>query len=179
VPGKQLGIEADWSPRYYLGGISILSHAAISDEINRHIEAVVVLSKRDILLRLLREAELCMRLEQVATAAILAGIALEELYLLGDPGILRHRERLEAWRELRNRATDPASGGQEMDPDIVSAMLRGIRALLDQMDVPQSTPSPHMESGFTAIRGKYAFVPTTVDDFLKRKRQDLELEARE
>ena len=159
-----------------------MAEAVISDEINRHVEAVVVLSKRDILLRLLREAELCIDLEQVGTAAILAGVALEEVYLFSDASVLRqHGPSFEVWRELRNRASHPAVGSEEINREAVAAMVTEIRTLLDEIDPPQSRRrwSPRLENEITKIRGKYTAVPTSVDDFLKRKRQDLELENRE
>lgn len=157
-----------------------MAQAAISDEINRHVEAVLVLSKRDILWRLIIEAELCVELQQVSAAAILAGIALEELSSLGDLNMVR-AGTVDAWRDLRNRVAHPASSQEEMDPKAVAAMVSGIRAILDQTEETHwkinGTPRP--EATVTKVRGKYAFVPTSVDDFLKRKRQDLELENRE
>lgn len=119
-----------------------MAQSAISDEINRHVEAVLVLSKRDVLWRLLREAELCVELEQVSAAAILAGIALEEISLSGDPNILRQYEQsLQAWRDLRNRAAHPASQEQGVDPKAVAAMLTGIRAILGRIEAPQDSGS--------------------------------------
>ncbi len=53
--------------------------AAIPDEINRHFEAALVLSKRDVLLRVLREAELCLQAKALAAATILAAVVLERL----------------------------------------------------------------------------------------------------
>lgn len=159
-----------------------MAQGAISDEINRHVEALVVLSKRDMLRRLLREAELCVELEEVSAAAILAGIALEELALLSDPNILRQYERsFETWRELRNRAAHPAPREQQIEPTALAAMLTAIRAILDRIDGPQERQRRHSppESELTKIRGKYAFTPTSVNDFLERKREDIELENRE
>jgi hypothetical protein len=151
-----------------------MTSPAISDEINRHVEAVLALSKRDILLRLLQQAERCARLEDVRAAAILAEVALEEVFLLADPAVLGTDERrLEIWRELRNRA-----GARAVDNKAVEEMLAAVRMMLEQIDVRQgrSTPLRPVESEFTKIRGKYASVLTSVDDFLKRKHEDLELE---
>ncbi len=156
-----------------------MAQSAISGEINRHVEAVLALSKREILLRLLREAELCIELEQVSAAAILAGIAVEELHRFSDLSVLRqHEQSFDVWRDLRNRAAHPASDRLEMDAKLVAEMVSGIRILLDQIDTTQNR-YPNFGEHLTKIRGKYAFVPTSVDDFLKRKREDLEREHRE
>lgn len=158
-----------------------MAQGTISDAINRHVEAVLVLSKHDILWRLITEAELCVQSKQVNAAAILAGIALEELFSAGEPNIVRQSaDRIEAWRDLRNRAAH-ATSSQDADAQGVAAMVSGLRMILDQAEGirgnPQSTA--HSEAAAVKIRGKYASVPTSVDDFLKRKREDLELENHE
>ena len=56
-----------------------MAQGAISDKINRHVEAVFALAKREILRRLVSEAELCIEFDQISAAAILAGIELKEL----------------------------------------------------------------------------------------------------
>lgn len=157
---------------------AIMAQGSISNAINRHVEAVLVLSKHDILWRLITEAERCVQLKQVNAAAILAGIALEELYSSGEPNVVaQSAELIEAWRDLRNRAAH-ATSSQDVDTEGVAAMVSGIRIILEQTennrDDPQSTA--RSEAAAITIRGKYAFVPTSVDDFLKRKREDLELE---
>ena len=153
--------------------------AAIPDEIGRHIEAALVLSKREVLLRVLHEAELCLRVNQLAIATVLAGIVLEEASLLLDPHVLDEaRDNAKAWREMRDRAAHPSPGRPELDAEQVNAMLAGVRAMLDKADVsqPRSTGLPLIEEVLTKTRGKYAFVKTSVDEFLKRKHEELELE---
>lgn len=156
-----------------------MAQGAISDEINRHFEAALALSRRDFLRRLISEAELCIKFDQASAAAILAGIALEELSSLSDLTVVQTREpRLEAWRELRNRAAHPAAREHEVDRKAVAAMVTEIRALLDEIDRPHATlrSSTLSQNALTSIRGKYVFVPTSVEDFLRRKREDIELE---
>src|SRR5438105_2090877 len=105
--------------------------AAIPDEISRHIEAALVLSKREVLMRVLREAELCLRFEQLATATILAGIVLEEASLLLNPRALdEEHENVRVWREMRNRTAHPSPDRAELNAEQVNAMLMGIRAIL-------------------------------------------------
>lgn len=152
--------------------------SALSDEIHRHLEAALALSKRDILLRLLHEAETCLQRKEVGAAAVLAGVLLEEASLLSEPRTLKQNEAvLNLWREIRNRAAHPSPREPEIDEQSVQQMLIGLRTLLDAV---QSTPPPfHDEAALPKIRGKYAFVPTSVDDFLLRKQEDVDLEGRE
>lgn len=158
-----------------------MAQGTISNAINRHVEAVLVLSKHDILWRLITEAELCVQLKQVNAAAILAGIALEELSSSGEPNIVRQSAgRIEAWRGLRNQAAH-ATSSQNVDAEGVAAMVSGLRMILNQTEGIRGNPqsAAHSEAAAITIRGKYAFVPTSVDDFLKRKREDIDFENHE
>ena len=159
-----------------------MAQSPISEEIDRHVEAVLAVSKREILWRLMSEAELCIDFDQTSAAAILAGLALEELFSVGDSRINEQPQQIiQAWRELRNRAAHPASRGNEVDPKAVAAMVMGIRAMLGPIMGSHDRPQHHPVTGdaLTRVRGKYAFVPTSVDDFLKRKREDVEFENRQ
>jgi hypothetical protein len=152
---------------------------AIPNEINRHFEAALILSKREVLLRVLHEAELCLRVEQLATATILAGIVLEEACLLLDPVALeKQKDLVKIWREMRNRPEHRSPVRSELDAEQVKTMVTGIRAMLDEAERQQarSMPSPPAQDALTKTRGKYAFVQTSVDEFLKRKHQELDLE---
>lgn len=101
-----------------------MAQAEISDEISRHVAAVLVLSKRDILFRLLREAEFCLAHGEAGAAAILADIALEELHILVERSVPSDDvRRFEAWRERRNRAAHAAAARQDMGPEAVASML--------------------------------------------------------
>jgi hypothetical protein len=156
-----------------------MAQGAISEKINRHVEAVLALSKREILWELVREAELCVEFDQTSAAAILAGIALEKLVSGSYSNMAQQGEQtVQAWRQLRNRAAHPASLASDVDPAAVAAMVMGIRGMLDQIEESQDGPqsSPSADNPLTRIRGKYAFVPTSVEDFLKRKREDVNFE---
>ncbi len=149
--------------------------SSIPEEINRHIEAVLVLSKRDLLLRVLREAELCLQLEDLTAATVLAGVALDEACLLVAPNASDEQGAyLEIWREMHNRAVHPSLDRAAPGKEEVKAMLTGIRSLLEQIATPESRPA---EDALAETRGKYAFVATSVEQFLKRKHDDLELET--
>ena len=153
--------------------------AAIPDEINRHVEAVVALSKRDVLLRMLREADVCFQSEQLTAAAVLAGVALKEISLMMDQDAFnRQKETFEAWRKMRDRAAHVSPGKAHLDRGAVEAIIAGVKGLPDQVDRPKgkSTSSRFAEEALKTTRGKYAFVGTSVDEFLRRKREDLDLE---
>ncbi len=154
--------------------------ARIPDEINRHIEAVLALSKRDVLLKVLRQAEFCLQSEQPTAAAVLAGVALDELSLTLGQGASEQQHFLNVWRELRDQAAHPSPGAAQPDTGALKTMITGIRDLIEQVGILQSkaTPLPIAEDTLTKIRGKYEFVPTSVDTFLERKREDLDLENR-
>ena len=148
--------------------------AAIPEEINRHIEAVLVLSKRDVLLRVLREADLCLQLEDFRAAIVLAGVALEEaLLLVALKASDEEASVVEIWREMRNQAVHSSLDRAESRTEEVKAMLTGVGALLEKIARPRSRPA---EDALAKTRGKYAFVGTSVDKFLKHKHDDLEIE---
>lgn len=152
---------------------------ATSDQINRHLEAALALSKRDILARLLHQAELCLELHDARTAVIVAGVALEELHLFGYQDLdRRHRPNLDMWRKLRDRATQVSPAERHLDEQSVREMLAGLHELLAKLDPPQIENGSfrHSENLLSNIRGKYANVPTSVEGFLNRKRDDLDLE---
>lgn len=113
--------------------------AAIPDEINRRIEAVLALSKRDVLLRILAEADLCLQLEQVTAAAVLAGVALEEAFLLTDQNAADQQQDMpQGWREMPHRAAHPSVGEAELDKKAVKAMIAGVRASIKEVDRQQN-----------------------------------------
>lgn len=158
-----------------------VAQGAISDEINRHLEAALSLSRLAFIRQLVREAELCIGFDQIGAAVILAGIALEELSSSRDERVVEALEpKLHDWRELRNRAAHPARSERELDRKAVANMVTTIGTLLNEIDSPnvpvrRSTP---LQDALTSIQGKYVFVPTSVEDFLTRKREEIDLEKR-
>ncbi len=156
-----------------------MAQGAISDEINRHLEAVLSLSRLGFIRQLVSEAELCIDCDQTSAAVILAGIALEELSSSRDRTIIRALDpKLQDWRELRNRAAHPDIRGQVVDRKAVAAMVSAIRRLLGEIATPDIPIQRSTLNALTSIRGKYASVPTSVEDFLGRKREDMDLENR-
>jgi hypothetical protein len=156
-----------------------MAQGAISDEINRHLEAALSLSKLGFIRQLVSEAELCIDFDQTSAAVILAGIAVEELSSSRDQRVVQALEpKLQDWRELRNRSAHPATREQELDRKAVAAMVAALRTLLNEIgspDLPVRKSTPPRNT-LTTVRGKYVFVPTSVEDFLRRKREDTDLE---
>jgi hypothetical protein len=156
-----------------------MSFAAIPEEISRHLEAVLLLLKRDVLLRVIQQADLCLEQGQVTAGAVLAGVALEEASLVAGSDFLQKPEiDLTTWRQVRDRATRGSQGQAELSAAEVRSMLLGLRTLLAQIGNPKerSTSMQSVEDALKRTRGKYAFVETSVDAFLKRKHADLDLE---
>ena len=156
-----------------------MAQRAIPEEINRHFEAALALLRRDLLRRLVNEAELCIKFGQATAAAILAGIALEELSSLSAQEATQTLEpSFKALRELLSRSGHTTERAQKVDRKVVASMVAVLRTLLNELDRPDVTlRNPATRSNALAsIRGKYAFVPTSVEDFLSRKREDTDLE---
>lgn len=63
--------------RIIFKGADLVALGAISDEINRHLEAALSLSRIDFIRQLVKEAELCINFDQLSAAVTLGGIAIE------------------------------------------------------------------------------------------------------
>ena len=166
-----------------IGGRRILmAHAAVAGEIEKHLELAFALSRREVFLKLILEAENLVRNGQILSAAIVAGLVLEEAVQSSPPRTRPEEDRVHRWREMRNRAANP---GADLAPaitlDHIEAMIGDIKVMLEQVGrtfrigsgpffPPQDTPA--------RIRGKYRFVNTSAEEFLKRKREDVTLEDR-
>lgn len=111
--------------------------AAIPDEISQHIEAALALSKRDVLLRILDEAEVCLRSEALAAAAILAAVILEEVSVLNLGVLEEEQNNIKIWREMRNHAVHASGGRAELTAGQVERMVTGIRSMLSRTGTPR------------------------------------------
>lgn len=151
---------------------------AIPEEVSRHIEAALVLSKRDVLSRVLHEAEVCVQRDALAVATILAAVVLEEASLLNPDILDEEQDNVKIWREMRNRAAHANETRTELSAEQVKRMVTGIRAMLRQANRPRAGSSslPSLEDAVERTRGKYAFVGTSVSEFLRRKHDELDLE---
>ncbi len=105
----------------------------------------------------------------------------EATRLLPPDAVFNEKDQVNVWREMRNRAAH-SGGTQEsaLRVEEVQAMVDGIRRMLSRADEKAETTfhAPSLSDALTRVRGKYAFVQTSVDEFLKRKHDDQELEER-
>jgi predicted DNA-binding protein (UPF0278 family) len=155
---------------------------AVPDEVAEHFEAALFLSQRNLYLRLLSEAELLAKSAQLNAAFLLAGIALEEItrFSVADVVTDEARNQINLWREIRNQSVH--SGSPEttkLTAEQFNNFVRSIREMLDRAGASaqcrSKSPTP-IDQSLIQTRGKYAFVKTSVEEFLKHKREDLEAE---
>jgi hypothetical protein len=121
-------------------------------EVAEHLEAAIQLSNRRVLLRFLDEADGLLRLNLPLAAVRIAGVPLECL-----PGYARDL----------GKYADPAP---DLTPEQAQAMVAEARGYLAGED--RVTPKTATEASYE-VRGKYRFVPTSADDFILRKADEL------
>ena len=149
----------------------------LPQDVTEHLMAAIQLSNKHIHLRFLEEAETLLSLQMPAAAIVVAGVVLESL-IAGqrhgaDQGELQQIER---WAHLRNLAVH--SHERMVTPGEAGEMVEGLRRML----LRATTTGPLL--AFTAhpnkvpgpVRGKYRFVPTTSEEFIARKADELRLE---
>lgn len=149
----------------------------LPQDVTEHLAAAIQLSNKHIYLRFLEEAETLLALQMPAAAIVVAGVALESL-IAGH----RHRvdpnelQRIEKWSQLRNAAVH--SGERMPTLDEAREMVAGVRRWLLRATAtgPQLavTADPNRSTG--PVRGKYKFVPTSSEEFIARKVDELRLE---
>ena len=152
--------------------------AAIPEEISRHVDAVLVLSRKELLLKLLDEADNCLELGHLSAAAILGRVAAEEVNVLRDRSFsVEQQDNIGVLRRSCNQLTHRCTI-EDCKKDEVQLLLRAIRALIGDLSKTNSPPSNlQFERLVATTQGKYAFVKTSVEDFLGRKHDHLELEG--
>ncbi len=149
----------------------------LPQDVTEHLTAAIQLSNKHIHLRFLEEAETLLSLEMPAAAIVVAGVVLESLVAgqqnRADPNEL---QQIEKWSRLRNTAVH--SDERMVTLDEAREMVAGVRRLLLQAAAngprlvftayPNKPPGP--------LRGKYKFVPTSSEEFIARKVDELRLE---
>lgn len=142
----------------------------VPEEAASHLAAIVLAFNRDVSGHLLDEAEELAALGHGAAAVLIAGTVLEYIERSPGAGLVapEDRHQLESWRRLRNQAAHgfAVAGSVEEARQVID----GVRRIL-----ATGTVSVRAAAG---IRGKYAGVRTSSDEFIRRKRDDLELEDR-
>jgi len=128
-------------------------------------------------LRFPEEAEILLSLQLPAAAIVVAGAVLEFL-VAGrlHQAVPNETQRIEKWSQLRNNAVHPLERVVTLDE--AKEMVAGIRQLLLRATEvgPRlaSTASSNRASG--RVQGKYKFVPTSSEEFIARKTDELRLE---
>jgi len=151
----------------------------IPEEAAKHLWEMLLSFNRETSSRLLDEAEELAAQRQAAPAAIIAATVLE--YLLRSPAVkllaASRKSEFNAWRRLRDEA---AYGVMSPDADEVRRMLQAVREISlsgTAAEAGTETPGPP-RAAVSQLRGKYAHVRTSADEFMKRKREEVELEDR-
>ena len=158
-----------------------MTSVAVSEEAASHLGAILVAFNREIFSGFLDEAAELAELGQVGSAVLIAGTVLE--YFERSPVAKAHSpgygSETAVWRELRNRVAHGSAGALSVEQ--ARQLIDGVRQILLTGDV-SSRPSYYPRAEASAvphiIQGKYAHVPTSSDEFMVRKREDLELEER-
>ena len=151
--------------------------ALFPQDVTEHLTAAIQLSAKHIHLRFLEEAETLLSLQMPAGAIAVAGVVLESLVAgqrhRADPSEL---QRIEKWSHLRNAAVH--SNDRVVTLDEAREMLEGVRRLLlwATASGPRVAFTAHPNRVPGPVRGKYKFVPTSSEEFIARKVDELRLE---
>jgi len=150
----------------------------IPEEAVNHLGAMLLSFNRDISVQLLDEAEELASQGMTTSAVIISGTVLE--YLERSPAVAllpdSRKSEFESWRRLRQEAVH--ASGIRPDADEVRRMLQGIREIVsDPENVASAQEVARSGRASSAnVKGKYAHVRTSADEFMRRKRQEVELE---
>ena len=149
----------------------------LPQDVTEHLTAAIQLSHKHILLRFLEEAEGLLSLEMPTAAIVIAGVVLESLIAgqqhRADPNEL---QRIERWSKLRNAAFHAHERMVSLEE--AREMVAGVRRLLLQATAsgPRLAFAAHPNRTPGRVRGKYKFVPTSSEEFIARKVDELRLE---
>ena len=149
----------------------------LPQEVAEHLEAAIHLSNRRVHLRFLDEAEALIALNLPAAAMLIAGVILEAIIASGQEQVAPSElQQIENWLELRNSTAHARAPWPAMEQ--AREMVEGVRSFLNRSikvgphRVPVNEPSELPEQ----LRGKYKFVSTSSDEFIRRKADELRLE---
>ena len=146
-------------------------------DVIEHLAAAIQLSNNHIHLRFLEEAETLLSLQMPAAAIVVAGVVLESLVVGQQHGAdPNESQRMEKWSQLRNAAVH--SHERMVTLDEAREIVAGVRRLLLRATAtgPRLAFTAHPNRAPGPVRGKYKFVPTTSEEFIARKVDELRLE---
>jgi hypothetical protein len=149
----------------------------LPQDVTEHLTVAIQLSNKHIHLRFLEEAETLLSLQMPAAAIAIAGVVLESLAAGPRHGEDRNEwQQAEKWSHLRNLAVHR----QERMPTLDEAreMVEGVRGLLLRATAtgPQLALKAQPNRAPGPVRGKYKFVPTSSEEFIAHKADELRLE---
>src|SRR5947209_8612228 len=147
---------------------------SLPQEVAEHLEAAIHLSNRRVYLRLLDEAEALVT-QNPGAVVMVASVVLESLLVSGQSAV-EDPQRIQKWSALRNRVA--SSQVPAVSIDEAREMVERVRlALLRESRLPPKPASEtRAEVAAREVRGKYKFVPTNSEDFIRRKADELKLE---
>ena len=149
----------------------------LPQDVTEHLTAAIQLSNKHIHLRFLEEAATLLSLQMPAAAIVVAGVVLEFLVEGQRPCADPHEsQQIEKWSELRNVAVH--SRERIVSLDEAKEMVAGVRRVLlrETTTGPQLALTPRPSTAPETVRGKYKFVPTSSEEFITRKADELRLE---
>jgi hypothetical protein len=149
----------------------------LPQEVAEHLEAAIHLSNRRVYLRFLDEAEALIAPKFPGAAILVAGVVLESIVAAGqEQGTPDDSQQMERWLELRNRIEHAGMPSPSMDD--AKEMVERVRGFLmrDIKVGPRLVPVKASAEAAEQLRGKYKFVSTSSDEFIRRKAEELRLE---
>jgi hypothetical protein len=158
-----------------------MNSVLVPEEAASHLGAILLAFNRGISGSLLNEAEELAKLGQTMAAVLIAGTVLEYLErgpaaTLVPPG---QRNEINSWRRLRDQVAHGSA--DTLTTEHVGRMIEGVRQIIMNQKMPTDSVGPfrtQATGAASALKGKYAHVRTSSDEFIKRKREELELENR-
>ena len=149
----------------------------LPQDVTEHLTAAIQLSNKHFHLRVLEEAETLLSLQMPAAAIVVAGVVLESLAAgQGHRAGPNELQQIEKWSQLRNVAVH--SHERMVTLDEAREMVANVRRLLLRATAtgPRLAFVTHPDRAPGPVRGKYRFVPTSSEEFIARKADELRLE---
>lgn len=157
-----------------------MTSVLVPDEAASHLGAILLAFNRQIFGSFLDEADELAGSGQATAAVLIAGTVLEYFERSPSAGALphEHRRQIAEWRQLRNQVAH----GSAISLTVQQArqLIEGVREILAATrawEKPDGRLRPDAGAA-RAVKGRYSGVPTSSDDFIRRKREGLDLEDR-
>jgi hypothetical protein len=146
----------------------------LPEDVAEHLAAAIQLYDRRWRLRLLDEAQTLINLNLSTAAIVVAGIVMESMFQDASEAPPQHQQQIAKWRDMRNRVVHQST--TEVTREQAQEMVEGVGWLLSLRFQATAPISRRPATTPQQIRGKYRFVPTSSEEFIKRKADELRLE---